>query len=234
MSSKERIDYIKDYFRNEKINFKSWPVFWVLRIVFAALILISFNVQCFFMIMGASFSMGFAHNTEVEKILPLSDEDLKKKRMVKVNMVWMRYLIFGIAGAIYTMTFPKYSEIREHILSRPYMYFSFFILQMVMIYSTMLELMIENCKEDKFTFKQPIFKYIFSLIPTIIFWVYAVSSMRNSVTALFFMGYEWPHIVVMLTAALFLIIYNISIYKKWKIMDFKPQLVNIKAKGGNA
>ena len=55
MSSKEGIDYIKDYFRNEKISFKSWPVFWVLRIVFAALILISFNVQCFLMIMGASF-----------------------------------------------------------------------------------------------------------------------------------------------------------------------------------
>ena len=98
----------------------------------------------------------------------------------------------------------------------------------------MLELMIENSRNDKFTFKQPIFKYIFSLIPTIIFWVYAVSSMRNSVTALFFTGAEWAHIVVMLTATLFMIIYDINIYKNWKIIDFKPELINIKAKGGNA
>ncbi len=233
--SNKRINFIKDYFREEKISFRSWPVFIVMRIAFAALIIFTFNVQWCMMVMGAVFSIGFIQNTEAEKIIPLTDEELKQKRFVRVNMVWLRYLILGIIGYIVTLNLTGFQNVRELIMMRPCMYFAFFILQMVTIYQTMLEQMIDNSSSKRFTLKQPIEKYIFNSIPSIIFFVYGVSSIQNTGKGFFFTGQEWPHVLVMLIGALLSIIYTIIQYKRWKIEDFRPELINIKAaKGGMA
>ena len=64
--------------------------------MFVALVLISGSIQWCFMIMGAIFSLGFLHSSEEERILPFTDEEFKKRKIIRVNMIWLRYLIFGL------------------------------------------------------------------------------------------------------------------------------------------
>lgn len=235
VGSKGRINFIKNYFREEMITFRSWTVIYLaLRIAFDLLVMFTFNCQWCMMYMGAVFSVGFVHNTEVERILPLTDAELKQKRFVRVNMVWLRYLILGILGYVVTFIFPKYQHIEVIILKRPCMYFALFILQMTTVYQSMFEHMLNEGAGKNFSVKQPVEKYVFSMIPMIIFFVYGISSIRNTGDGFFFTGAEWVHVLIMLTAALLSIIYNIILYKKWEIRDFNPELVSIKAAKGGA
>ena len=80
---------MKDYFRQESIAFRYMPLLYLARILFAALMLISGNIQWCVMLLGIMFSLGLNYSTEEEYLLPLTDEEYKKRRLCRVLMIWL-------------------------------------------------------------------------------------------------------------------------------------------------
>ena len=232
----KNISHIKDYFRMEATAFKARPYFWLLRIMFVALVLISGSIQWCFMIMGAIFSLGFLHSSEEERILPFTDEEFKKRKIIRVNMIWLRYLILGIGSYIVVFTGPYSMSKPETVMLRPYMYIAFFILQMAFVYRSLQEQIIDKTANARIFSKQPVHKYIFQSIPSIVGFVYGMSITKGPTSEFFIdLGEEWVHVTIMLVAALLLIVWIIKNYMEWKILDFQSDADQFKkAKGGRA
>ena len=77
---------MKDYFRREKLSFKYNPIHWFGRLLFIFLIVTSGILQWIVVLFGSAFSISFVHSTEMEHMLPMSDDELIRKKLTKVGM----------------------------------------------------------------------------------------------------------------------------------------------------
>ena len=233
---KNNFSHVKDYFRQESTAFRSRPYLWVLRIILVAWVLYSGSAQWCVIIPGHSFSIGFTHHTEIERFIPFSDEELKKRKFTRVNIIWLRYLILGIISYILIFIFDNPFIKAETFLNRPYMYIAFFILEMVFVYNGLLDMVIERRRDTKIKLNYPISQYVFYILPFIVFFVYAISVLQAPRNSFFSnIGEQWAHVIVLLTAAALMIIHTFRMYKSWKIADFESDAELMKrAKGGMA
>lgn len=219
---------MKDYFRQESIAFHYMPLLYLARIFFVALMLISGNIQWCVMLLGIMFSLGLNYSTEEEYLLPLTDEEYKKRRLYRVLMIWLRYLILGIGGYIMMYVLSTFDNIRRIISIRPVFAVVFFVFQMLLIFETLLEGV--TGKGIRLSILETVLRHIHMII----FFAYGISYVRGSDTGLIFAGNEILHIVIM-SAAIILIIFNcIKMLHTWKVEDYAPESEKLFAGGKKA
>lgn len=219
---------MKDYFRQESIAFHYMPLLYLARIFFVALMLISGNIQWCVMLLGIMFSLGLNYSTEEEYLLPLTDEEYKKRRLYRVLMIWLRYLILGIGGYIMMYVLSTFDNIRKIISIRPVFAVVFFVFQMLLIFETLLEGV--TGKGIRLSILETVLRHIHMII----FFAYGISYVRGSDTGLIFAGNEILHIVIM-SAAIILIIFNcIKMLHTWKVEDYAPESEKLFAGGKKA
>ena len=219
---------MSEYIREEMIKFKYHPVFILTRLLMLAMLIITSYVGWGVMIFATPWSIGFVHSTETEHMLPLADAEVKKRKLIRVNMIWLRYLVFGlIAYAVHYVMALKGISVLDigfaPILQKPFIVIAFFILQMVYVYSNLLSSMIPD-GTGKITelLKNSLKHDLLSVLSGIIFWVYVVDLTLSKKRTLIIEGGEWIHCAILLTAAVML---GIGIYRKiknWKYTDYVP------------
>ena len=181
---------MKDYFRQESIAFRYMPLLYLARILFVALMLISGNIQWCVMLLGIMFSLGLNYSTEEEYLLPLTDEEYKKRRLCRVLMIWLRYLILGIGGYIMMYVLSSFDNIRRIISLRPAFAIVFFVFQMLLVFEVLLEGV--TGKGIRLSILETVLRHIHMII----FFAYGISYVRGSDTGLIFAGNEILHIVI--------------------------------------
>lgn len=211
---------MREYFRQERLSFRYIPAFWLARLLFVVMIILLPTAQMFLMLMAAVFSYGFRFETEAESLIPLTDEEIKRMRLTRCHMIWLRYLIVGFVGILLGYLLPDSIIIRGGMYGSPAILGAFFALQMVAIYETLLE-RAEGITGGKKIYTP--FRYVFCSLPTVILFVYAFRGLEfRKKTAFFMNGATWIHAGILLAATALLAIYCVKLYSEWKIRDFAP------------
>lgn len=214
---------MREYFRQERLSFRYLPVFWLTRLLFVVMSILLPTAQMFLMITAAVFSYGFRYQTEEESLLPLTDEEIKRMRLARCNMIWLRYLIVGLASILLGYLFPDSIILRGGLFESPVILGAFFTLQMVAVYETLLE------KAAGITGGKKIytpFRYVFCSFPSVILFAYAFTGLTFQKRPAFFMnGAAWIHASILLAATALLAIYCVRLCGEWKIRDFAPNAV---------
>ena len=219
---------MSEYIREEMIKFKYLPVFIFTRLLMLTMLILSSYAGWGVMIFASVWSVGFVHSTEAESMLPLTDKEMIKRKHFRINMIWLRYIIFGlIAYAVHYVMIIKDVSVLDKgfapMIERPFIVISFFILQMLYIHKNLLSMMIPDGK-GKFidVFKKSIKNDLISILSRLVFWVYAVDLTLSKKRTLITDGSEWIHCAILLVAAVMM---GIGIYKdlkKWRITDYDP------------
>jgi len=210
---------MREHVRMEWLSLKHMPVFWLTRILFIALVICAGNLQGFVMMLGCAFSLGFVFDSEEECILPLTDEEMKRRRLYRVGMIWLRYLIVGLIGIAAAFLLPGLTEFTVVMREKRLLFAAFFVLQMALIYETMLENVTKRKHMEPYG---SVKKFAFGILPTIVFFTYALSGFLRENRPFFYDGAEWIHVCILLVAAALLVIYCFVICREWKLGDFEP------------
>ena len=219
---------MKDYFRRQGLSFKYNPIFWLLRLFFVYLMVTTGRLQWLIILFGTAFSIGFVQNTEMEHMLPMSEEEIIKQKLTKVGFIWLRYLVIGLIGRVYIFLAGENGWYGYHdYVSRemPILEISFFVLIMVYAY----ELMLDAIREDKGTglkevIPRKIYKYFIQTLPHFIFFFYAVIMIMSAQERKGVLKYgdEWMHAAAILAAAVLLTINILIERKSFKTTDYRP------------
>ena len=221
---------MREYLRQERISIRYMPIFLLTRTLFLVLMIWIPAVQLFIMIWAYNFSYGFRCETEAEYLLPLSDEELKRMRLERGNMIWLRYLIVALLSSALAFLLPEDFLFRGELFTRPLIYAAYFILQMTTIYEGLLEKVTGQMRTTRRTLSQ----FIFCTLPTILLFTYCFSSMSfHHFMPIFMEGPEWIHILLLLTATAFMAAYCVKLYREWKPVDYCQNTVHEARQKGN-
>lgn len=220
---------MKDYFRRERLIFKYNPIYWFSRLLFVFLIVTAGILQWIVILFGSAFSIRFVHSTEMEHMLPMSDDELIKKKLTTVGNVWLRYLILGVIGRLYIYFAAKngwYGFCTRLETNSLLLMIGFFILLMVYAHEIMLDAISENRFDGRTRELLPknICKIFIQTIPHLIFFVYAIMLIISAETrrSLLKFGPDWLHAAILIAAALLLSVNVLIERKKLKIVDYYP------------
>lgn len=208
---------MKEYFRQEKLTLRYWPLNIIPRILFIAVMVLLPTVQWAFILLGTSISYGFRYTNEVEALLPLTDEEIKKSRITRCNMIWLRYFIICAVGFALAFLCPWYPAMGARFIVNPMIFATYFTLQMVMTYSGLLERAINAGQVKK---KNDLFTYLFGTLPNIVFFVYSWSGVSLSKSSLLMLGNPVAHAAVLAVTAVLLTIRCVKIYCNWTLTDY--------------
>ena len=84
---------MKEYFRQEKLTLRYWPLNIIPRILFIAVMVLLPTVQWAFILLGTSISYGFRYTNEVEALLPLTDEEIRKMGLIEESAIKVDYSV---------------------------------------------------------------------------------------------------------------------------------------------
>ena len=208
---------MKEYFRQQKITLRYWPLSIIPKILFFAMIVIIPSCQWALIMIGAAFSFGFKYTNEIEFLLPLTDDEIKKAWISRCNMIWLRYLILSAIGFTLAFHIPQLKAMGGHFITNLYIFASFFLFQMVMCYSILLEKAITQGQTKK---KNDLYTYLFNTLPAIVYFVYGWAGMNLSKSSLIVLGNPMIHALVLTVAAILLVIYSVRIYRNWTLTDY--------------
>ena len=221
---------MREYLRQEKISIRYMPLFLLTRTLFLVLMIWIPAVQLFIMIWAHNFSYGFRYETEAEYLLPLSDDELRRMRLERGHMIWLRYLIVGLISSALAFLLPEGFLLRGELFTRPLVYVAYFVLQMTAIYEGLLEKITNQARDAHRT----VFQFIFCTIPTILLFTYAFSSMSfHHFMPVFMEGAEWIHILLLLAATAFMAVYCMKLYRDWKLTDYRQSIIRPTKQKGN-
>ena len=152
---------MREYFREEGLKFRYFPVFILMRILFIALVFIVGQIQWLFVVASAAFSYGFLHDTEAEHMLPASNEELIARRRLRVRMVWLRYLLICLGSIAVHYVLMKNGDFSldphdSALLRRPLIPAFYFVLQMLFVYNILLTAAVTQKQEKKKGVKKPL------------------------------------------------------------------------------
>lgn len=208
---------MREYLRQERISFRYMPIFIFTRTIFLVLMIFLPAVQFFIMLGAYSFSYGFRCDTEAEYLLPLSDDEVRKMRLSRGNMVWIRFLLIAMLSNALAFLFPESIVYRGEIFTKPMVFLAYFVLEMTMIYEGLLE-KITGLGQ---TTHRSLFQFVFYSIPMILLFSYTFSSLSfHNFLAFFMEGSEWIHVLLLLTATVLMAAYSVKIYRDWKLTDY--------------
>ena len=217
---------MREYFREEGLKFRYFPVFILMRLCLIALIFIAGQIQWLIVAAAAAFSFGFLYDTEAEHMLPVSYEEMLARRRLRVRMVWLRYLIICLASIAVHFVMMQNGDFRmdphdSALLRRPLIPAFYFILQMIFIYNILLNASAsqknEKKKGEKTDPAKAFEKAVFYMLPAYIYFVYGAGFCINH---FIYMGSQWIHILIIIVASILLTIRNIKISKELKLADF--------------
>jgi len=217
-----------EYFREEKIRFKYFPAFYLTRILFTALVFILGQMQWAVMAIAASLSYGFRYDTEAEHFIPLSVDEMIKRRRTRLWMIWLRYAVLGFASLLLHYLMLQNGiyifDVEFSVLLRhPAAAGAFFILQMAFVYSSLLSSSIRqiNPVKKRLPMRMQIFDYVFRILPNLVFFTYGIGLHHRWIEN----NPVWIHCCIILTAAVLLIIYNFVKSKTSGLADYTPNTV---------
>ncbi|MBR6476895.1 MAG: hypothetical protein IKS85_00465 [Lachnospiraceae bacterium] len=213
---------MREYLRLEKIAFHYMPVFYLTRLLFAALVLSLGYAQGFVMLFAATFSVGFVHQTEEERLIPLSEEELKRKRLTRVIMIEIRYAALGILGYCLAYFFAPYPElwIYRIIMLKPLACLAFFVMQMGVIFANLLDAVFQLNPLWK---AKSLFRFFFFGIPQIVFFVFTMSAIGvfSDKTPFICDIPDIVSLILFLGMAVLVTIYCVKTVRDWKMADFR-------------
>ena len=207
---------MKDYFRKEKITYRYWPLNIFPRLWFVGLMVMIPSIQWALIMILTSISYGSQYTNEIESLLPLTDAEIKRNRLTKCNMVWLRYFIVSAAGFAMAFLCPWHEGMGGLFINNS-IFASYFTLQMVMTYSNLLERAISAGQVKK---KNDIFTYLFNSLPSIVFVVYGWNGLNISKSSLILLGNPMAHAIILTVAAVLSIIYCVRTYRNWTLTDY--------------
>lgn len=211
---------MREYFRQERLTFRYMPVFYLTRLLFVALIFLLPAVQMFVMIIAATFSYGFRYDSEEEWLIPQTDEDMRKKKLTRCKMIWLRYFLIGLLGILLAYLFPQYFKMRSSLFETPWILGAYFLLQMMVVYEALLERAVEF---NRFNKPPKLFRFVCNSIPTIFFFSYGFAGMdTNHKLGFFFEGPQWLHVIVLLVNGALLGFYCRKLFRVWRLTGFSP------------
>ena len=212
---------MREYFRQEKISFRFMPVFYLTRLLFVALIILQPAVQLFIMMSAAMLSFGFRYEAEAEWLLPLTDEEIKRNKLIRCNFIWLRYFLTGAASIALAVFVPNPVVLRGRLFDRPLILAAFFVLQMLVTYGALLEKATEYGREKK---KKGFFRLFSEWVPTAVCFIYGFAGLAFRKREPFFMsGGSWLHAGILLACAAIYLIRCMKLYNSWSIKGFRVE-----------
>ena len=209
---------MSDYLRREKLSFKYMPIFWLLRILFCLAVIFSGYAQWCVMIIGTFASIGFIYSTEMENMLPMTDEEIKAVRFMRVRNVWLRYLFLGLISIL--VHFLLLDRMGDTWFPTPIIIMHF-VLQMINMYDTFLDAITPKALKGDFRSlvkKTEISKYFTETIPRLVFFIYGISLIITH--GIINEGSVWVHVVVLGIASILMGLNVVRDAKAWRLMDY--------------
>lgn len=214
---------MREYFRLEKITFRYLPVIILTRLLFAALVIVMGYVQCFVMVLAAPFSVGFVQATEEELLIPMTEAERKRKRVVRATMIAIRYAILGMISYVFGYFYPLDADAWAFriLAEKPFVCAFFFLFQMAVVYSNLLDSVLLQVNPWE---SMTAFNVIHFGLPQILFFVYAVSAIGLFGSAKPFICEfsDGVNVAVLLTLTALTAVRIVKMIRGWRTGDFKP------------
>ncbi|MBR3515034.1 MAG: hypothetical protein IKO10_01670 [Lachnospiraceae bacterium] len=213
--------YWKDYFRQERTIFRNAPYMWGIRIMFVVVLLCSGRFQWCVMLTSGIFSVGFYFSSEAEYLLPLTEKEWKTRRLTRVCMIWLRYLLLGILSYVLWVGLGYDESLLNTFRVSPLMCVAFFVLQMLMVFGTLLEQVIDSERRRK-----PSLVMVLPFAAMFYYWIHFIPSVEDNS----FFAATWQVDILIITAAgLIEIVRCVRMFKRWKKEDYDPAAEKVKA-----
>ena len=208
---------MKDYLRLEKIRYRYKPYLLIARIALDICLIILNHKYVFPLIVLCGFlPVNLKYVTEEEYIIPMSDTDIKKRRMMYVKITWLRFALLGIVNLVKTLIFDSQNQY-DYLINRPVIIIPALILTLILLYRALIG---ETFfVKGRSFFPEPVFRFIFCVwIPFGILTYYTIEN--KSIEEDLMTIPSIVHIIVMIFGML-LVSYSIILLNVgWKIRDY--------------
>ncbi|MCR5249893.1 MAG: hypothetical protein K6E50_04740 [Lachnospiraceae bacterium] len=219
---------MKEYFREEWVRIRHNPLLLLFRILFLALLLITGYARWAVMLGASIFAVGLFHSSEAEFMLPLSEEAIMARKRVRLNMVALRFAIFGLLAAaadVFVFRYVSVELLNQNYLlltQRPLMSAAYFVLQMAVVYVSLLEMMIGGEKLKKLLGRFG--NIVFDVIPKLGFFIFSFI-LLNEPQHMVQTDKELAYAALYVILALLNLTGILIVLKNWKCGDFSPARV---------
>ncbi|MCR5586175.1 MAG: hypothetical protein K6F77_01410 [Lachnospiraceae bacterium] len=218
---------IRSYNREMKIRFSNHKGFLIANIMFGIIVFFSGNIGWAIVSLLLPFDVTLCF-TDFERILPLSDKEIKQKLITMVSIKCVKYSLLRICGRLFIIGLDKLGKklpwydltmINEHTLFMVII----FIFSIIMYFDLGLSIIVEKNKIVKGQKKnnEKILHIIIRYLSNLAFTMFFMYELSISIPLVIKIGnYDSPIHIVILCVCIVISIANIVInIQKWKIRD---------------
>ena len=210
---------MKDYIRQKKISYRNRPVFLVIRLIIDILLLLIDNRMAFILIIVfGALSVSTKYNMEEEYLLPMTYEEIKKRRMTEIKVIMLRSILLGVGNTVISYFIPALRFEDEFLSGRPLVCLAMFVLSMIALWSCLVDSLSFKKRNKSRNFGMSLMEFI----PAYTVGMYCWKRIDKPETSFFYEGPEWVHILILLAIAVMPLIFAISLLRKWQFHDYVP------------
>jgi len=216
---------LKEYYRMKRLMYRNRPFFLVLRIIIdLALLIIDNRIAYFFIMIIGIVSVSTKYISEEEHMLPMTYEEIRKRRMAEVKGIVLRAFLLLVGNTLISYFIPVLRNGDEFLSGRPLLCLTMFLCSLVELWS---------CLIDSLSFKtrnkmKNIGYNLLEFIPVFVMGMYCFKRIDASDSSFFYEGPEWLHILILTALAVVPIINAVRILKKWQFHDYIPAMQNVR------
>ena len=216
---------MKDYIRQKKISYRNRPVFLVMRLLIDILLLLIDNRMVFILIIVfGALSVSTKYNMEEEYLLPMTYDEIKRRRLTEVKAIMLRSFILGVGNTVISYFLPALRFGAEFLSGRPFVCLAMFVFSMVALWTCLIDSLVFKKRNKSRGFGASLIEFI----PVYVVGMYCWKIIDRSESSFFYEGPEWVHILILMIIAVVLVIYDVSILRKWQFHDYVPALQDVR------
>ena len=141
---------MKDYFRLEIIKYRHRPYLLIGRLLIdAGIIILNYRYACAIIALCGFLSIGYKYISEEERILPMSEKEIVRRRMLHVFMIWLRFAVLGTVNILRIKLLPDTVTQDEWLTKSPILIIFLFILSLSLLFRTLIGIAYINKPEFK-------------------------------------------------------------------------------------
>jgi len=208
---------MREYFRQEAITYRYWPLKILPRIYFDVLMIMTPFLHWFFILLLPSVSYGTRFTNEVEFLIPYTDTEIKRARIIRCIIVWIRYFILSATGFALSFLYPKFRPSGGLFVRYPLIFATYFPLQLAMTFLSLLESATTSGQIKK---EKTFLDYLFKTFPATMFFIYGWSGSNITQYSIIPRGNQNVHVLLLVISTILLIIRCMITYRNWTITDY--------------
>ena len=169
-------------------------------------------------IVFGALSVSTKYNMEEEYLLPMTYDEIKKRRLAEVNFIMLRSFLLGVGNTVISYFLPALRFGAEFLSGRPLVCLAMFVFSMIALWTCLIDSLVFKKRTKSRGFGASLIEFI----PVYVVGMYCWKMIDISEPSFFYERPEWVHALILMVIAVVLVIYDVSILRKWQFHDYVP------------